>query len=211
MSKIKLCGYILSVCALLGTALVYEQLPTQMAIHFNVSGIADEYASKVVIWLLASFPLMMMMLFQVLAMVDPKKEAYEKFIKAYDYIVLCVVVMLVAILGITIGVNLGYALNVTMLTQVIVSLLIIGLGNYLVQVKPNYFIGIKTPWTLASDRVWQQTHRHIGRLFVLVGVIGLLLCMKASSETFLIIISAQIGLALYSVIYSYRQYQKHHH
>ena len=192
-----------SICSVVVTLLVYSRLPGEVAIHFNMVGEADGFGPKWLVLVLGGLPLITIGLFQMLPNLDPKKEAYQKFEKPYQRILLAVTVMLVSVHWMILLVALGYDINIAVLTQLFISLLIIVMGNYLGQIKPNYLVGIKTPWTLASDRVWVKTHRQGAKFFVLSGLIGLLGMFTSSSVQIFWLIGPLVVTIVGLVVYSY--------
>jgi uncharacterized membrane protein len=103
--------------------------------------------------------LVMTGLFTVLPKVDPRRENYAKFLSTYWLIANAVIVFMLIAHGMIIATGLGYSVKIDRLMPIGVGLLFIVLGNYLTRVEPNWFVGIRTPWTLSSDTVWRKTHR----------------------------------------------------
>ncbi|SJZ84152.1 SdpI family protein [Selenihalanaerobacter shriftii] len=103
-------------------------------------------------------------------------------------------------------VALGYIKNVNKAIFILISLLMIIFGNYTPTFKCNWSLGIKTPWTLASEEVWNRTHRFGGKLFMIAGVISLIGTLLTSNAYYL---SLSIAVAVIgSIIYSYWSYHK---
>jgi len=105
----------------------------------------------------------------VLPRIDPRGQGYTGFFRTYALIMNSLVLFFAGLQVITIGVAVGWPVSVPRLLSVGMSLLIIVLGNELGRVTPNYFVGIRTPWTLADPDVWRKTHRVGARLFVAGG------------------------------------------
>jgi len=108
-------------------------------------------------------------LFNVLPKVDPRRENYAKFLDSYWLIANAILVFTGVAHALIIANGLGYTVQVDRLLPVGVGLLLAFLGNYLTRVEPNWFIGVRTPWTLSSDAVWRKVHRTAGWLFVIAG------------------------------------------
>ncbi len=198
----------ISVLSLLLTLFLYSSLPDQIAVHFNLSGEADQFGSKIVTLILGVLPLLMIGLFQLLPKLDPKQKAYQKFEKPYQRMLVMITFLLISIHWMILLTALGYTIHIAILTQGLASLLIIVLGNHLGQVKPNYFVGIKTPWTLASDRVWTKTHRQGGKLFVLSGLLGMIGIFISSPFRLAFLLVPLVFTTLGLVIYSYHLFKK---
>jgi uncharacterized membrane protein len=103
--------------------------------------------------------------------VDPRRANYEKFIDSYWRIANVVIAFLLLAHGLVIASGLGYEIEVDRLVPLGIGLLFAFLGNYLTRVEPNWFVGIRTPWTLSSDKVWRKTHRTGGWFFVAGGLV----------------------------------------
>ena len=109
-------------------------------------------------------------LFNALPKVDPRRENYAKFLDSYWLIANAILVFTGLAHGLIIANGLGYTVQVDRLLPLAVGLLLAFLGNYLTRVEPNWFIGVRTPWTLSSDTVWRKVHRTAGWLFVIAGL-----------------------------------------
>jgi uncharacterized membrane protein len=110
-------------------------------------------------------------LFTILPKVDPKGENYAKFLDTYWLIANVVLAFTGVAHALIVANGMGYTVQVDRLLPVGVGLLLAFLGNYLTRVEPNWFIGIRTPWTLSSDTVWRRVHRTAGWLFVIAGLV----------------------------------------
>ncbi|MDO8592186.1 MAG: SdpI family protein [bacterium] len=150
----------------------YNKLPERVATHWNFAGRPDGYGSGQTQAIV--FPLMaigMYLLFLLIPYLDPKKERYEQFSKTY-HIFKSIILASVVIIYLVIGLNgLGYNLPVGVIVPGLVGLLFMVLGNYLGKIKMNWFMGIRTPWTLSSEEVWNKTHRFGGKMFMLAGLL----------------------------------------
>ena len=150
----------------------YPRLPAVVATHWGSSGQPNGYASReFAVGLVPLMILGMTLLFQVLPKLDPRGQNYAKFITVYWLIANSVLLFLLAVHGFVIAYDLGYHANISRLLPVALGVLFVVLGNYLSDVEPNWFVGIRTPWTLSSDTVWRETHRMGGRVFLLGGLV----------------------------------------
>ncbi|HEV8381307.1 MAG TPA: SdpI family protein [Gemmatimonadales bacterium] len=165
-------GLVVAAVAVAVSIWAYPQLPPTVATHWNLRGTPDGFSSRgVAVAIIPGVILLMMGLFNVLPKVDPKRENYARFIGTYWLIANAVILFLLVAHGMIIATGLGYAVKVDRLMPIGVGLLFIILGNYLTRVEPNWFVGIRTPWTLSSDTVWRKTHRTGGGLMVLGGLV----------------------------------------
>jgi uncharacterized membrane protein len=162
------------VAAMLGMgAYAWVQLPpgAEVPIHWGADGTVDGYASKAIGLLL--LPLTAAGIAALLAVIprfEPRRANLERSGKAYGAIWVAVMLLLAGVQAIVVATALGASVDVSRLMLFGVGGLYLVIGNYLPKVRPNYLMGIRTPWTLTSDVAWTKTHRIGGRLFVLEGL-----------------------------------------
>lgn len=186
------------------------KLPAQIPSHYNINGQADAYMSPVK-FLLDIIPVNALLygVLLVLPQIDPRKKNYFLFSKAYYGIRLAVHLMLSAIFAISILSAAGWKMNVTRLISLCVMMLFVLLGNYLTRVRPNWFVGIRTPWTLDNETVWRKTHLVGGRLMFALGLIGMVLVLVLPVNTGgKILLPVVLISVMVPVIYSYMLYRK---
>jgi uncharacterized membrane protein len=164
---------------LAGTLVAYPQLPAIVPMHWNAHGQVDSWGPK---WQLLVFApgimLGLVALFAALPWLSPKKFDVESFRPTYLYIMIVMVAMFAYIQILSLLAALGLALDIGRAAEGGISLFIALLGNVLGRVRRNFYVGIRTPWTIANERVWNVTHRLAAKtIFVggLVGLIGVLL------------------------------------
>jgi len=200
---------ILIILTLVSAVFFYNNLPERIAIHWNIAGEVDGYGSGQTQAII--FPLLIIgiyFLFLLIPYLDPKKERYEQFSKVYHIFKLLLLILFVVIYFIT-GLNgLGYNLPVGAIIPALIGLLFIILGNYMGKIKMNWFMGIRTPWTLSSENVWNKTHRFGGKMFVLAGLLMMAqIFLPLIFRLPIFIISITI-LTLGTFVYSYVVYLK---
>lgn len=155
--------------------LKYKELPERMATHFgsagNVNGTMQRPAALAVLALLGiGIPLIT----KLSRKMDPKRDNFGKFEGAYGIIRWAVTIM-VTLSGLFLVLyNLGYDMKPAWLTSLMIGLLIMVLGNYMGQIRFNYTVGIRTPWTLSNETVWRKTHRMAAPVWVLGGIVIIL-------------------------------------
>ncbi len=201
---------ILLLLAAIGLSLwAYPQLPAQVVTHWDFYGRANGWSSRELHSLL--FPgilVAMYILFSVMPIFDPRSERYQDFAGVYLIMRnLILSVFLVIFMAATFS-NLGYAVNIGAVVSGAIGLLMIVLGNYFGKLKRNWFIGIRTPWTLSSDNVWNKTHRLGGRLFMIWGLGLIFAPWLAPTVAFIILIGGLVVLMAWITIYSYILYKK---
>lgn len=189
--------------ALVGFA-VYDQLPAELPIHWNARGEVDNTMPKMVALLV--FPAIMLMsnaIFWALPYIDPKKSLANS--QKPLQVIQISTTLLVSVLSIcTILIGLGYEIDIPTVVPIGVLLLFLVLGNFMGKIRPNAFMGIRTPWTMKNEEIWHKTHRLSGWVWVgmSLGLIGLRFLI--SSETFTILFIGGIAImVLVPVIYSY--------
>lgn len=193
---------------LLFTAVVYSSLPEQVPTHWNIRGEVDGWSSRTWGALLApTIALGLWLLLPVLRRIDPRRAHYERF-DATFWLLLNVIVMFMAAMHVlSLGAALGWPVDVTRGVLVIVGLLFAGLGNYLPRLRSNWWMGIRTPWTLDSEAVWRATHRLAGITFVTAGLITVVAAVLPTDQAFKIaMLSLAVG-AFIPAAYSYFAYR----
>lgn len=163
--------------------IMLPSIPDPAPIHWNAVGEVDGYGSP---WIVALLPPIMATIMALLALVlpriDPRGQGYTGFFRTYALIMNSLVLFFAGLQVITIGVAVGWPVSVPRLLCLGMSLLIVVLGNELGRVTPNYFVGIRTPWTLADPDVWRKTHRVGARLFVAGGGLAALSSLVVPEE-----------------------------
>jgi uncharacterized membrane protein len=188
-------------------SLVWNELPERVPVHFNLQGEADGWAGKTALISIVFFTTAAMnVLLLVIPNIDPKRKL-EYMGNKYTQLRFILVIFMVAL-----SVFLVYnATNPDTTFQLNILLLLIGglfvaLGNYFQAIKPNYFIGIKTPWTLESEQVWRKTHRLGGRIWIAGGLVVIVLSVFPESgirqALFLAVVAVMV---LVPIIYSYTE------
>jgi uncharacterized membrane protein len=181
----------------------YSVFPERVPTHWNAQGEVDGYGSRFVgAWLMPLVGICIYLLMLVLPALDPRRVNYEKFAGAYHLVKAALVLMLFAIYLIASFNALGYDLPVEVWAPLTIGVLFIVIGFAIRRVKPNWFIGIRTPWTMSSDEVWEKTHRLGGITFMIAGFIMAVLPL-ITPGSFPVVIGAVVVSALIPVIYSY--------
>lgn len=187
---------------------LYPVMPEQMASHWNASGEVDGYMNK--FWGLFLMPLIssaMLLLFHYIPMIDPLRENIKKFRKYFDGFITLIIIFLTYIYALTLAWNSGTVFDMTIQVIPGLALIFYYTGILIGHAKQNYFIGIRTPWTLANETVWNKTHKLGSKLFKIMSVI-ILIGLLTPDHTFTIMMTTILGLSAYIVIYSYIQYRK---
>jgi len=161
------------VITLIVTAAVYSKLPERIPTHWNAAGEIDGWGSKPMAFLMPGVMFGMLGLLYAVPWLSPKQFEVDSFRGTYAFIV----ALLMAFMGFIHVLTLLPALEIRLpFNKLIMSAMMVFfmlLGNVLGKVQRNFFVGVRTPWTLASERVWTETHRLAARLFVATGGLGL--------------------------------------
>jgi len=190
------------------TLIMYPVMPDLVASHWNSAGDVNGTMPK--FWGLLLIPLLMYgfcALLAVLPRIDPLRDNYRKFQDYYDGFILVFAAFLffVQLEIILWGLGIRVSPNVTM--PVMIGVLFIYVGFLLEHAEPNWFVGIRTPWTLSSDSVWRKTHTVGAKLFKLAGLVSMA-GILAGTYAWLFILIPAIAVAVYTVVYSYNEYRK---
>ena len=180
------------------------QLPERVPSHWNVRGEVDGYSSRFFGAFglpLVNLAIYVMML--VIPSLDPKKTSYERFARAYDVIRWSIIGVMALLHVVVLMAGLGYEVDAGRVVQPAVALMVILMGNQMGRVRHNYFVGIRTPWTLANEEVWRRTHRMSGPLWVAGGLVALGATWLPTPYSFGEFMAAIIGVSLVSLVYSY--------
>lgn len=190
----------ISIIALIINIIAYPHLPEKVPVHWGLNGEVNRYGSKIEMVLMGALPLIIILLRQITPLIDPKRESYKIHSTAYSNITLIIITFLASLNLIALFSALGYNISFTKVLPVLLGLLFIGMGNYMTQLRPNYFIGFRNPWTLASEQVWRKTHRFGGFVTVIIGLVPLSSIVIGTLGMKLFWSALVIGIV---VIYSY--------
>lgn len=198
--------------SVLGSFLAYGKTPDMIASHWGTSGEPDGFMPKFPgLFVLPVMTVVLFFFFLLIPKIDPLKKNIESFRLAYDEFVLVFVLFMVYLHTAMLAWNIGYAFDMGVVVTIGLSFLFIYAGRLLRRSKRNWFIGIRTPWTLSSDRVWEKTHTLGATLFEVGGVLMITAAIFFRGALFPIILAVTIGSSLVSVVYSYVLYRREGH
>jgi uncharacterized membrane protein len=185
----------------------YPQLPAVVPLHRDAHGNVNGWGPKWSLFLTGpGLMALFVLLFSALPWLSPKKFEVDSFRATYLYIMMALVALLAYIHLLVLGAALGVALDMTRAIMGGVCLLIALMGNVLGKVRRNFYIGVRTPWTIANEQVWNATHRFAAKTFFVGGVVGLLAVILRAP--FWVPMSAILIAALSPVIYSLLFYKR---
>lgn len=201
---------VLIVGAILAGALLWNQLPDPMASHWNVNDEVDGYMSR--FWGVFLMPLVtfgLFLLFLLIPNIDPLKANIAEFRGTFNLFIAFIIGFLMYVHALTLRWNLGYTdLGIGKAMLPALGLLFFIIGSMLRKAKRNWFIGIRTPWTLSSDTVWDRTHQIGGLLFMATGVLAVIGGFFGGSVAFWSLMIPVLGTTIFLVVYSYVLYQR---
>lgn len=181
--------------------LVYHKLPEQVPIHYNASWEPDQYAPKFIGIIALPFILIVVnCLVQKMLYMDQKKENITKAMRrivVWMIPLICVVVQCTILFQ-----TLGYQTEIQMIVPSIIGVLFIAIGNYFPKCRQNRLVGIRVPWTLQDEDIWNKTHHMAGYLWIVGGFIMLFYGVLAVQLVLLIVCDIAV-LCVLPVLYSF--------
>ncbi len=194
---------------LLVSAWAWIQLPpdARIPIHWGANGEVNGWADKTVgLLLLPAIAAGIAIMFASIPRIEPRRQNLERSATAYRAIWIGVMLLLLGLQVLAVGAAMGAQFDMTKLVFVGTGALFVVIGNYLPKVRPNYLVGIRTPWTLTSDVSWTRTHRIGGRLFVIEGIVMILLGLVGVTGVALVgaLIGGIVVLLVVTFAYSYQ-------
>lgn len=209
ITKKELLPLFLIIAAFMTGIYLYPKLSDFVPSHWNSQGEIDAYSGKtfaVFFFPILTFVIYLMMTFMPL--IDPLRKNYLSFAVSYFWFRTAFVVFLLALYLFTIFTAVGFEMNIIYFILPLLSVLFIFIGFFLPKVKKNYFVGIRTPWTLHSEAVWDDTHKVSGKIFMTAGIISLI-GLLFPAFAFSIFLTAVVVAGVSSVAYSYFSFKKH--
>ncbi len=201
--------FLIVAIAVAASLAVFSRLPDTIAIHWGsegeVNGTSPRLFGAFVVPLILVFVAVLM---RVLPLIDPRGASYPKFAGGFEAMFVSVMLLLLMMHLALLAAGLGYPVAMDRLAPIGIGGLFIALGNLMPRARPNWFIGVRTPWTLSSDRVWEKTNRLAGYVMVSTGII--LLTLGLAGAPFLpAVMGPVIGAAALSlVVYSYVEWRR---
>lgn len=200
-------GIILAGSLLMGAA-VYNFLPERVASHWNAQGEADGTSSVLAgILLLPAILAGTALLMMVIPAVDPLKENIRAFREDYNSMIVAMAGFLFYLHVLTLLWNLGVKFSMNSLLAPGMGGLFFLIGNLLGKARRNFFIGIRTPWTLSSDRVWQKTHERGAMGFKIAGALTLL-AVPFPQLAIVVMLAPVLLVTAYTLFFSYLEFQR---
>jgi uncharacterized membrane protein len=204
--KIFILESLLTAAALAAVLVAYPHLPATVPVHWDIQGRADRFGPAWELFIIGpGFMALMMMLTWILPWLSPRNFQVDAFRATYRQIMIMLFALAGYLSAVMIWSALGHAINQGRAIIGGACLLIALLGNLMGKVRRNFYIGVRTPWTLASERVWYATHRFAAKTFVAGGLLGLaLVILGLDSWPIYVLLAGALAPVLYSLVY-YKQ------
>jgi len=200
--------FIIIIACFAAGIVVYPYFPSIIISHWNAQGIANGGIGK--FWGVFLLPFIMLLLVGVWALlpwIDPIAPGFKGFRYIYDFIFFLIIAFLAYVYALTLAANASLRFDMfTMILPALAAFIFI-LGALMPYLKRNWFVGIRTPWTISNDVVWDKTHRLAGMLFEIAGVVILIASFAPRAAAVWFIAAPIIIVALICVVYSYFLYR----
>ncbi len=186
----------------------YPKMPAQMASHWNAAGDVNGYMPK--FWGMFLMPIIsvfVVLLLIFLPKLDPMRKNVEKFRKYFDNFIILLAVFLLYLYILTLIFNFGIRLDIIRFLAPAFAALFYYSGVLISHAKQNWFIGIRTPWTLSSSKNWEKTHKIGAKLFKISGLLCLFGIIFKDYAIFFILVPVLLS-AVYLFVYSYVEFRK---
>jgi uncharacterized membrane protein len=199
---------IISSALMMGAGYILCGNTALLATHWNAAGEADGYGSAFMgLYFLPLLTMAMAALIAAVPAIDPLKANVEKFRPELNLFIAAFSAFMLYIQGLTLAWNMGLKFSMTGMMAPGFGLLFVVVGMVIRKAKRNYFIGIRTPWTLANNTVWDKTHNLGGQLFIASGVLTMACVFFPGAAIFVLLVTA-LGGSFISVVYSYFEFRK---
>lgn len=182
----------------------WPKLPDRLPVHWNIHGEVDGWGNKFMGLLFV--PLIVLAIYMLMVIVprfDPGKANYQSFQKVYGIIRVAIVAYMSAVYAAMMYAAFGHKVNMASVVLPLVGVLFIILGNFLSKIRPNWFVGVRTPWTLSSQLSWDKTHRLAGWLFILMGFLFVPVALLQTTWSLVAMLVCDGLCLVWIVIYSY--------
>lgn len=183
---------------------VWPSVPAQIPVHWNLAGEADRFGSRFEgLLLLPAIATGLYFLLRFLPQIAPARLNYSSFSAAYSVIRVSLIVFLSVIHGCLLFAAVGYQVRAGQIIPIVLGAMFVTLGNVMGKLRPNWFLGVRTPWTLSSRRSWNKTHRLAGWLFIAMGIAMGSVGFIPSPWMMALAIAVNVIAILWMVVYSY--------
>jgi len=192
-------------------AITWNNIPGQVALHFNAKLEPDRMGDKSELWLVAliltTVSFFVYLLLQNIHVVDPKRKTKDSS-DTFSRLAAGIVVFIAALGCIIIASAAKGSIVLNLFLFPLIGLMFAFIGNYMHSIKPNYFAGLRLPWTLSDDENWRKTHKLAGKLWFWGGLVFAIVSLFIPANAVIwFFIPLMLILVLIPSIYSYRFYK----
>lgn len=188
--------------------LAYRVLPDQIVSHWGANGEPNGWAPKeTALFLVPIISLILIGLFFAIPRIDPLKYNVAKFRNYYEGFIVMLTGFFFYLQLVTIAFNMGFRFNMIQVLAPAFAVLFYYISILLKHAKRNWFIGIRTPWTMSSDLIWDKTHK-FGSLLAKIVALGCLLAFFIPQQAILLIVGTAVFFGLATIVYSYLEFRK---
>jgi uncharacterized membrane protein len=184
---------------------VYPSLPARVPTHWNLHGEVNAYGSRGSIFVMPVGMAILLLVFRALPWLSPKRFEVERFYSTYLFVMVTVTGLFTFIFAVMLWAAVYPPVRIERVLLAGLCVFTVVLGSVLSNVRRNFWIGIRTPWTLADERVWDATHRLGGRMFIIGGLAGLIAALVAPPLAVVIVLGAATTVP---VVYSLVLYKR---
>lgn len=196
------------VAMFVAAALCWSHVPDRMPIHWNIHGEVDGYGGKFVgLLLMPIVGLGVYLLTLVIPFLDPGRANYQTFAGAFNVIRLSISLFLAAVYAVSVLTALGYQVSMNTVIGLALGVMFVVMGNVMGKIRPNWFVGVRTPWTLSSKESWTKTHRLAGWLFIAMGLLAVAWALVQTPWMFVVMMTIDGACMVWIVVYSYLIYR----
>lgn len=187
---------------------IWDQLPDKVPLHWNINGEVDRYGDKIELLMIPILlPLLVYLLFWIIPKIDPKRKI-KNMGRKYDLLKTFMTVFMSALAMVIIYAAKNESFYNPNYILLPIGCLFVVLGNFFKTIRANYFIGIKTPWTLENETVWKETHKLAGKFWFVGGIIIILSSLLLEKkENFTLFLIVTVVITVIPVVYSYFKFR----
>lgn len=196
---------LLIIAAMAVSIYMYPSLPDRVPTHFGIDGQPNGWSSRIVgAWLVPLIMAFVWLIMRALPHIDPRKANYEKFRGSYDVVVIATLTFMLAMHIVVLKASTGTHISMDRFAFIATGAFFILIGFVLPGLRSNWFVGIKTPWTLTSNESWERTHKVGGSLFVAVGLLSIVSSLIAPRAAVWVLVGSALGVTVFLFAYSYQ-------
>ena len=207
--KTRWLGLVFAFVTLVFSAVVFNRLPEQVPTHFNLQGQPDDWTSRTfAAFMIPGMAILMVVLFNMFPRISPRRQNLVRFEDTYWLIANAAIAFICVLHVLILGRALGWPVDITSATLLGVGVMFMIIGNVLPRTRSNWWMGIRTPWTMESENVWRATHRLAGKTFMVGGAFTVVAALLPLSLRPWVAIGALAIAGFIPVIFSYLYWRR---